>query len=89
MNYLRFELLIYLTKRSLIFFLRLYKVCFSAFFPKACRFLPTCSEYSIESITKYGILKGLKLSIKRILSCHPFGRSGYDPVDRSHVNKVL
>ena len=45
-----------------------------------CRFYPTCSEYTKQSIEKYGSLKGLLLGIKRILRCHPFGKSGYDPV---------
>jgi len=45
-----------------------------------CRFIPTCSEYTKESIQKYGTLKGLKLGFKRILKCHPFGSHGYDPV---------
>ena len=45
-----------------------------------CRFYPTCSNYAIEAITKYGFLKGWFLSIKRILRCNPFGNSGYDPV---------
>ena len=45
-----------------------------------CRFTPTCSEYMKESITTYGALKGLKLGIKRLLRCHPFGSTGYDPV---------
>ena len=45
-----------------------------------CRFNPTCSNYAIESIDKYGVVKGIFLSIKRILRCNPFGRYGYDPV---------
>jgi putative membrane protein insertion efficiency factor len=45
-----------------------------------CRFTPTCSEYMIGSLNKYGVLKGLFLGIKRILRCHPFGKFGYDPV---------
>ncbi len=45
-----------------------------------CRYSPTCSKYSIESFKKHGLIKGGKLSIKRILTCHPFGNSGYDPV---------
>ena len=45
-----------------------------------CRFIPTCSEYSKEAIIKYGVFKGCKLSIKRIIKCHPFGNYGYDPV---------
>lgn len=45
-----------------------------------CRFYPTCSNYAIEAITKYGFLKGWFLSIKRIIRCNPFGKKGYDPV---------
>ena len=47
---------------------------------KMCRFIPTCSEYMKESIIEYGSYKGLKLGIKRLLKCHPFGKYGYDPV---------
>lgn len=52
----------------------------------SCRFYPTCSNYAKEAITKYGFLKGIFLSIKRILRCNPFGGSGYDPVP-SNINK--
>ena len=45
-----------------------------------CRFIPSCSNYTQEAITKHGAYKGLKLGIKRILKCHPFGNHGYDPV---------
>lgn len=45
-----------------------------------CRFQPTCSEYAYEAIDKYGVKKGLDLSIKRVLRCHPFHAGGYDPV---------
>lgn len=47
-----------------------------------CRFYPTCSNYMIESLERYGIFKGLYLGIKRILKCHPFGKYGYDPVPK-------
>ncbi len=47
---------------------------------KNCRFIPTCSEYTKQAIDKYGALKGLKIGIKRILRCHPFGKYGYDPL---------
>ncbi len=46
----------------------------------ACRFKPTCSEYAVEALTKYGFIKGWYLTIKRILKCNPFGGKGYDPV---------
>tara|TARA_B100001115_G_C15498187_1_gene235711 strand:+ start:74 stop:289 length:216 start_codon:yes stop_codon:yes gene_type:complete len=59
----------------------LYQKTLSPFFPSSCRFTPTCSEYSKQSILKYGLLKGSYLGVKRILKCHPWGESGYDPVD--------
>lgn len=45
-----------------------------------CRFTPTCSQYALDSITKYGTIKGLYLATKRILKCHPFNSGGYDPI---------
>ena len=58
----------------------LYQYLISPLIPISCRFNPTCSQYSKEAIIKYGIFKGLILSIKRIIKCHPWGGSGYDPV---------
>jgi putative membrane protein insertion efficiency factor len=49
-------------------------------FGKACRFTPTCSQYTIEALEKYGAGRGLTLGIKRFLRCHPWGGSGYDPI---------
>ncbi|MCO6474446.1 MAG: membrane protein insertion efficiency factor YidD [Melioribacteraceae bacterium] len=63
-----------------IFFIRAYQILISPLFPSSCRYTPTCSHYSIEALKKYGIFKGLWLSIKRISRCHPWGGSGYDPV---------
>jgi putative membrane protein insertion efficiency factor len=63
-----------------VFLIRIYQVAISPLFPPACRFLPTCSQYSIEALQKHGLIKGSWLSIKRITSCNPYGRSGYDPV---------
>lgn len=57
-----------------------YQRCISPLTPPACRFTPTCSEYARQAIVKYGPLKGLWLAVKRILRCHPWGGSGYDPV---------
>jgi uncharacterized protein len=55
-------------------------------FGKACRFTPTCSEYTIAALEKFGTTKGLSLGIKRFVKCHPWGGSGYDPVPEVKVN---
>ena len=57
-----------------------YRGYISPMTPPSCRFVPTCSEYAIEAIKKYGPFKGLYLAVRRILRCHPWGGSGYDPV---------
>lgn len=57
-----------------------YQRCISPFTPPSCRFTPTCSEYAKQAIRKYGPLKGMYLALKRLLRCHPWGGSGYDPV---------
>jgi hypothetical protein len=64
----------------LIVLIKIYQLLISPLFPASCRFTPTCSHYSLEALKKYGILKGGWLSLKRILRCHPWGSSGYDPV---------
>ncbi len=58
----------------------IYQYIISPIFPSSCRFTPTCSHYSKEAIIKHGVFKGIKLSIKRISRCHPWGDSGFDPV---------
>lgn len=60
--------------------IRFYQRFISPLTPPACRYTPTCSQYAIEAIRKYGVIKGGWLAIKRISRCHPFGGSGYDPV---------
>ena len=57
-----------------------YKSCISPMTPASCRYTPTCSEYAVQALKKYGPVKGLYLTVKRILRCHPWGGSGYDPV---------
>ena len=57
-----------------------YRFAISPLLPKSCRFTPTCSEYAIEALSRHGLARGLGLSLKRILRCHPFGGSGYDQV---------
>ncbi len=57
-----------------------YQKFISPMTPPSCRFVPTCSQYAKEAIIKHGPVKGLYLAIRRLLRCHPFGGSGYDPV---------
>ena len=71
----------------LIKFIKLYKFLISPFIGHSCRYLPTCSEYSIEALKTYGFIKGLSLSLKRIMSCHPWGNSGFDPVKKGIKTK--
>jgi uncharacterized protein len=60
--------------------LRGYKWAISPMFPPACRYVPSCSEYAIEAVERYGVLRGGVMAIGRLLRCHPFVRGGYDPV---------
>ena len=69
-----------LVKKIFILAISFYRKYISPLKRPCCRFTPTCSEYAFEAIEKFGALKVLYLSIKRILRCHPFGKSGYDPV---------
>ena len=59
---------------------RFYQCCISPYTPPSCRFTPTCSQYAIEALSKYGPWKGMWLTIRRILRCNPWGGNGYDPV---------
>jgi hypothetical protein len=67
-------------KKILISLIKLYKYILSPLLPLSCRFSPSCSQYSIEAIGTYGAAKGLSLSARRILRCHPFNPGGHDPV---------
>lgn len=60
--------------------IKFYRSYISPLTPPSCRFTPTCSQYALEAIQKHGPFKGLYLAVKRILRCHPWGGSGYDPV---------
>tara|TARA_B100000427_G_scaffold224874_1_gene188530 strand:+ start:523 stop:765 length:243 start_codon:yes stop_codon:yes gene_type:complete len=71
----------------LVLFIKLYQILISPILGQNCRYLPTCSEYTVQSIQKHGIIKGLELSIKRISKCHPWGSHGYDPVPKKIKEK--
>ena len=59
-----------------------YQFLISPLLGHSCRYLPTCSEYSIEALKEFGLAKGVFMSLKRILSCHPWGSGGFDPVKK-------
>ena len=64
----------------LLLALRAYKAIVSPWLPPACRFLPTCSEYAMEAVDRYGVLRGGAKAFLRLLRCHPLSRGGHDPV---------
>ena len=69
-------------KYLLIQLIRGYRLFISPMFPPTCRFQPTCSNYAISAIERFGVIKGSFLAVKRILRCHPFHPGGYDPVPK-------
>lgn len=69
-----------LPRRAVILVVRLYQAALSPVLGRHCRFQPTCSNYCVEAVGKYGVVRGGLLSAWRILRCNPFGGSGYDPV---------
>ena len=73
----------HIAKRIALQLLRAYKWAISPLFPPACRYVPTCSEYAMEAVERFGVVRGGLKSASRLLRCHPFARGGYDPV----VNK--
>ena len=69
-------------QRGMLLALRGYKWAISPMLPPACRYVPTCSEYAMEAVERYGALRGGLMSVWRLLRCHPFARGGFDPVVR-------
>ena len=74
-------------KYILLKVIRFYQKYISPLKPPSCRFYPTCSQYGLEAIQKFGALKGGWLTIKRISKCHPFHRGGFDPVPEKKFKK--
>lgn len=71
-----------LLERAAIQLLKAYKWAISPMFPPACRYVPTCSEYALEAIDRFGIMRGGLMAAARLSRCHPFVKGGYDPVVR-------
>ena len=67
-------------RRTTLLLIRLYQLALSPYLPSACRYSPTCSQYSEEAIRLHGVVKGSGLVMKRLLRCRPWGGKGYDPV---------
>lgn len=72
--------LIFILTVPIIVLIKFYQLIVSPLFPSSCRYTPTCSHYALEALRKYGLFKGGWFGLKRILKCHPWGGSGYDPV---------
>lgn len=69
-----------LPQRAVLLLLRAYKWAISPMFPPACRYVPTCSEYAMEAVERYGAMRGGLMATWRLLRCHPLAKGGYDPV---------
>ena len=70
----------FVPKRILLWLIRFYRASISPLHPACCRYIPTCSQYALEAVEKYGAVKGGYLALRRILRCHPLHKGGYDPV---------
>ncbi|MBI1453385.1 MULTISPECIES: membrane protein insertion efficiency factor YidD [Acinetobacter] len=74
--------------RLLHWFIRFYQIVISPLLGPRCRYIPTCSQYSLEAIHRHGAVRGVWLSVHRICRCHPWGGSGYDPVPAKAVRFI-
>lgn len=76
-----------LPRRAITVLIQGYRYGISPMLPSRCRFAPTCSEYALDAVREYGAAKGVGLALKRLVRCHPWGGSGYDPVpNRNHTD---
>lgn len=76
-------------KLPFLILIRFYQKIISPLLPHSCRFQPTCSQYMLEAIEIHGVIKGIYLGIKRLLRCHPWGGSGFDPVPPKDTPQIL
>ena len=76
-----------ITKNVALFLLRGYKWAVSPMFLPACRYVPSCSDYAMEAIEHYGVARGSRMAIWRVLRCHPFAKGGLDPVIKLKVSE--
>ena len=74
-----------LSARFFILLIKIYQLTLSSLLKSNCRYLPTCSEYAITALKEHGLIIGLYYSTKRLLSCHPFGGQGHDPVPKKLI----
>lgn len=70
----------HIVSKTVLALLRAYKWAISPLLPRSCRYVPTCSEYAMEAVERYGALRGVWMALGRLLRCHPFAKGGYDPV---------
>jgi len=73
--------------KLITFIIRAYQYVISPYLAPSCRYSPTCSEYAIESFQRFGIIRGLILSVRRVFSCHPWHHGGHDPVPAAFTLK--
>ena len=71
-----------IVRSAVLVLLRAYKRLVSPWLPPSCRYVPTCSEYAMEAVERYGAVRGGWMAARRVLRCHPFAKGGYDPVQR-------
>jgi putative membrane protein insertion efficiency factor len=76
-----------MAKKLVIALIRFYQIFISPLKPPTCRFYPTCSQYGLEAVKRFGAIRGGWLTIKRILKCHPFHPGGFDPVPEKPENR--
>ncbi|MBD2149639.1 membrane protein insertion efficiency factor YidD [Pseudanabaena sp. FACHB-1277] len=75
-------------KQLVIILIQLYRILISPLFPPRCRFQPTCSQYALTAIERFGLITGGTMATKRILRCHPWHIGGYDPVPQNSQEEV-